>query len=207
MKLDIKSEEIEIEKGNATNSVQALSIIYKQKARRKGWIWQITLLSLALSALFAVISELMLSHTNLILALLLILILVAISVLFDIIGMAVTAGNVKPLLENKSRGVRGAEVAVWLVKNADKVSSICTDVIGDICSILSGAAGVAISIIIVSNTPSIGSFFISILISSLIASINVLAKAIGKTYAIRCADIILLKIGKFLSIIKNKKKN
>ena len=207
MKSDIKPSEIEVDQSNATNSVQALSVIYKQKARRKGWVWQITLLSLALSAFFAVIAELMLSHTNLILALILILILVAISVLFDIIGMAVTAGNVKPLLESKARRVRGANVAVWLVKNADKVSSICTDVIGDICSILSGAAGVAISIIIVSNTPSLGSFFVSILISSLIASINVLAKAIGKTYAIRCADTILLKTGKFLSIIINKKKN
>ena len=57
------------------------------------------------------------------------------SVIFDIIGMAVTAANMKVLLENKSRDVKGANIAIWLVKNAEKVSCICTDVVGDICSI------------------------------------------------------------------------
>ena len=37
----------------------------------------------------------------------------------------------------------------YLVKNADKVSSVLNDVIGDVCGILSGAAGASIVVLIV----------------------------------------------------------
>lgn len=206
MKLNNKSSHDGAE--NSDELVQSLSVGERtSRFRSKRWLWQITLFSLALSSFFGVISELMLSHTHLALALILIFILMCFSVIFDIIGMAVTAANMKVLLENKSRDVKGANIAIWLVKNAEKVSCICTDVVGDICSILSGAAGAAISIIIITNVPSLSNFFVSIGVSALIASINVLAKAIGKTYAISSSDKILLKLGKLLAFLGANKKN
>ena len=39
-----------------------------------------------------------------------------------------------------------------LLKNTDKVSSVCCDVIGDVCGIVSGTSGVAIVSLIIKLT-------------------------------------------------------
>ncbi len=174
------------------------------KARSRSnrlWLVQIFFTSLCLSVLFALISELTLSHASLALALFLIALLVGTSVLFDLIGVAITACNIKPLLELQQKGVRGASVAVKLVKNADKVSCVCSDVIGDICSILSGAGGVAISVILVSLLPNFSSILLSIIISSVIASLTILGKAIGKTYALNDPVSIVMNVSRALMIV------
>lgn len=180
-----------------------------KKAKRhklKVWYIQIFFISLVLSILFAVVSELMLMHAKLVLAIILLLFLILISVLFDIIGVAVTACNIRPLIEFKTKGVKGADKALWLVKNADKVSCICADVVGDICSILCGAAGVAISVIIVTKIDTIEhDAFMSILISSIIASLIILGKATGKSYAVNYSSKVVLKVGKFLNLFTRRK--
>ena len=51
-----------------------------------------------------------------------------------------------------SRKVKGANVAVKFKKNAEKVSSFCCDVIGDICGVISGGAAAAISVLISKST-------------------------------------------------------
>lgn len=139
--------------------------------------------SLLLCAFFAVISEIMLSHTNILLATILILCLVGVSVLFDMIGVAVTASDIKPFLLNKNKTQKDIYISIYLIKNADRVNSVCADVVGDVCSILSGASGATICIILISHNIGISGFVLSVGLSSLIASINVLGKAIGKTYA------------------------
>lgn len=177
-----------------------------KKHKLKVWYVQIFFISLLLSILFAIVSELMLMHAKLVLAIVLLLFLILISVLFDIIGVAVAACSVKPLIELKTKGEKGASKALWLVKNADKVSCICTDVVGDICSILCGAAGVAISVIIVSKVDVINhDAFMSILISSIIASLIILGKATGKSYAVNYASKVMLKVGKFLNLFTRHK--
>lgn len=150
----------------------------------------------------------MLSHTNILLATILILCLVGVSVLFDMIGVAVTASDIKPFLLKASTNRRDINMSIRLIKNADRVNSICADVVGDVCSILSGAAGATICVIIVSYNLGISSFVLSVLLSSLIASINVLGKAIGKTYAMMNSHKLVLKLSKFLCLfirIKPKK--
>ena len=170
------------------------------------WLVQIFFTSLCLSVLFALISELTLSHASLALALFLIMLLVGTSVLFDLIGVAITACNIKPLLELQQKGVRGASVAVKLVKNADKVSCVCSDVIGDICSILSGAGGVAISVIIINLLPNFSNILLSIIISSVIASLTILGKAIGKSYALNDPVSIVMAVSRALMVVYRPRK-
>ena len=167
---------------------------------------QIFFTSLCLSVLFALISELTLSHASLALALFIITLLVGTSVLFDLIGVAITACNIKPLLELQQKGVRGASVAVKLVKNADKVSCVCSDVIGDICSILSGAGGVAISVIIINLLPNFSNILLSIIISSVIASLTILGKAIGKSYALNDPVSIVMAVSRALMVVYRPRK-
>ena len=174
-----------------------------QPKKIKLWYFELFVFSLLVCAFFGVISEIMLSNANIILAVLLILCLILVSVIFDMIGVAVTASDIKPFLVlNQSRNKQMC-VAVKLIKNADKVNSICSDVIGDVCSILSGAAGAAICVIVIAQT-NLNGFITSIALSSLIASLNVLGKALGKTYAMVNAHKIVMKVSKLLSVFVNK---
>ena len=60
--------------------------------------------------------------------------------------------------------IKGSKEGVYLIKNANRISSICNDVIGDICGIVSGsvAAMLAINISI--------KYSISVVLTTLIIS-------------------------------------
>lgn len=181
----------------------------KTSSYSKMWYIEIFLVSLLLCFAFAVFSQIMLLNANLAWALFLVLILIFVSAVFDIIGVAVTASSIKPFLELKQNPKqKGVSTAIWFVKHADKISSICTDVVGDICSIVSGASGMAISLILIKEFSGISSVILSIVVSSVIAALTVLAKALGKTFAINNPTKILLFVGKLFEIFlhKNKKK-
>ena len=168
------------------------------------WLLHIFIISLILSILFALLSQVILNHTNLVLSVCLIIVLIVISVVADIVGVAVTACNIKPLLDKIEHGEFGAKKALSIVKKADKTSSVCSDVIGDICSILSGAGGVNITIQIISMCPHVSSFLLSLFVNALLASLSILGKAVGKTYALNNPLKIVLRVGKCCAIFSRK---
>jgi hypothetical protein len=106
-----------------------------------GWPLVVLLTALILSFSFGFLSELALTDANIIVAILVICVFMFISIVTDIIGVAVTAADVSPFRSMSARKIRGAKEAIILIKNADKVASIIADILGDICGILSGAAG------------------------------------------------------------------
>ncbi len=193
-------KELNNEKSKDSLKITILNKNEKIKPKRNTkWFIEIFLISLCLSILFSLISELMLSYTSVALALILILFLMVANVVFDVIGVAVTACNIKPILDLSRKNVKGASFALKMVKNADKISCICSDVVGDICSILCGAGGVTISVLLIKLFPGVNSLILSLIINSVIASIAVLGKAIGKTYALNYSQKIVLQVGKMLS--------
>lgn len=174
---------------------------------QKWWVWPVKVFFLAifLSFTFSVVSEIALSNANIIIAVIVILIFIAISIVFDMLGVAVTSSSVEPFLAMASRHVKGSKQAISLIKNADRISAICTDVIGDICSILSGAAGASIltKIAIASN----GDFIyiaIASTVSALIAGITIAGKAAFKKYAISHSSQVTFKFAKFINIFSKK---
>jgi len=130
---------------------------------------------------------------------LLVVVFIIIGVIFDIIGIAVTAASEKPFHSMATKQVKGAKVAIKLIKNASKVSSFCNDVIGDICGIISGSAGVIISTILIANynlNPVITTFTIT----ALIAAMTIGGKALGKSFAVNKSNVIIYKFSIFLSL-------
>ncbi len=129
----------------------------------------------------------------------LILLFIAVSVVFDMIGIAVTSCDEKFFLELIEKKQLGAQVAHKLCRNSEKVCSFCADVVGDICGILSGAGGACIIMTLSKNisSPSI-IVIISTVVSSLIAGLIIFFKAIMKGRAIKNANKIILKIGKII---------
>ncbi|MBN2073676.1 MAG: hypothetical protein JW770_07015, partial [Actinobacteria bacterium] len=133
--------------------------------------------------------------TNIIITLIILAIIISIGVLFDIIGVAVTACTVVPLNSMAAKKIRGAAEAIRLLKNADRVSNFCNDVIGDICGIVSGAIGATLVFRILLINPDLESALLGAAIAGFISSLTIGGKAIGKNMAIKNCESIVLRTG------------
>lgn len=179
----------------------------KEKINKKlvnwSWIIKITILAFIISFAFSGISELSIPNVNIIVGIILVIIFIGVGVLFDMIGVAVTAADEKVFHSMNSRKVKGAKLAVAFKKNADKVSSFCNDVIGDICGIISGSAGTIIAATLSINF-HMNTLIVSLIVTAVIASLTIGGKALGKSFAINKSEIILFRFCKFLSIFLKK---
>lgn len=178
----------------------------KRKKKDSFWRWPLFVLciTLILSWLFSFSSELALSNANLIVSIILLVVFIGIAMLFDMLGVAVTAGEIEPFVAMSSKKVKGAKTALVLVKNNAKLSSIFCDVIGDICGILSGAVGTSILAYIVVQGDMLN-VLIASLVSAVIASCTVFLKAVGKKIAIKNSTQIILILAKVISVFKKEK--
>lgn len=106
-----------------------------------------------------------------------------------------------------SRKVKGARTSVTLIRNADKVSNFCNDVIGDVCGVISGGAGAIIigKIITAGGIDYRMKAILTLGISALIASLTVGGKAIGKNFAISQSYNIVYSVAWFLDTVRRKK--
>jgi len=183
---------------------RALKLKEKQKKNRK-WMIQIFFMAFLISVMFSFVSETMIPKLSTIFGVLLILVFILLGIIFDMIGVAVTASDEAPFHSMSARKVKGANIAVLLKKNADKVGSFCNDVIGDICGVVSGSAGAIIASSF-AQTLHVSPFLMSLLVTGFIAAFTIGGKAIGKSFAINQSDMILYKVAKFISYFYHVKK-
>jgi len=174
----------------------------KKETVDKKWIIIIVCLSFTISFVFSLISQLTIPNLSLWLGILITLLFISIGILFDIIGVSVTSADEKVFHSMNSRKVKGASVAVKFKKNADKVSNFCCDVIGDVCGIISGAAGTTITAILVSKF-GFNLLFTGLVVAATIAALTIGGKAMGKSFAINKSNIILYEFAKFISNFYN----
>lgn len=188
------------------DAVERLKKSDKKRAKSNViWVAQITLLALVISFTFSFGSETILPNVNVVVGIVLVIIFIMIGILFDMVGVAVTAANETPFHSMSAQKVRGARVAIALKAKADKVSSFCNDVIGDICGIISGSAGVIVAGSIATSVHT-DSFFTTLAITAIIAAITIGGKAIGKSFAINKSNTILYEFSKILSFVYKPKK-
>ena len=186
------------------NELQNLIEVTKKKEKIKkekvniGWIITIVIVSFILSFCLSFISEMTIPKLPLIIGIIITLLFILLGIVFDIIGVSVTAADEAIFHSMNSRKVKGASVAVKFKKNADKVSSFCCDVIGDVCGIISGAAGTTIAMILITNC-HFNAILTALIVSAIIASLTIGGKAIGKSFAINKSSIILYEFAKFVS--------
>ena len=84
------------------------------------------------------------------------------------------------------------------------MSSFCNDVIGDICGIISGSAGVVIASKLASIL-NVNTFLVSLIVTALIAAATIGGKALGKGVAISKSNDILFMFSKVIAFFKNEK--
>ena len=149
-------------------------------------------------------SELVLTGAQWWLASLLTLIILVLGVTFDMIGTASTSCDVEPFLAMASRKVKGAKTAVKLSKNSHIVSSVCCDIVGDICGIVSGVCAAAIFMSLANgfsdNLNEIANFFVKVGISAIVSTATITLKAVGKNFAVINGNNIIFGVAKFLSV-------
>ena len=154
------------------------------------WVIRVSLIAVALSAAMSLCSGAVLEDAGYVSATLILLLFIALGILFDIIGVAVTAANPKPFNSMAAHRVKGAKEALYLIRNAEKVASFCNDVVGDICGIVSGSTA-AVIVVELQRDLSTTSILISIAVTALISGITIGGKALGKTVAINeCTGVV-----------------
>ena len=148
------------------------------------WVTTVFVATILISGCFSFFSDLLLNRVQLAAAFAVLFLIVLIGIFFDIIGVAVTTADEKPFHSMAARNLPEAREAIRLIRNANRVSSFCNDVVGDICGVISGSASAIIAAQAVVNfTPTAATFF-RLFMSALVSAMTVGGKAVGKTFAI-----------------------
>lgn len=194
--------------GNYRHPVDEKKVRFRQspvagsKKNNAIWILTVTVLSFLISTILTIASSDILKEAEIVTAFLVIFFIILVNISFDIIGTAVTAADETPFHAMASRKLYGAKQSIRLIRNADKVSNVCNDVVGDICGIISGAAGAYIIFRIIGSREAIT--LLELVVTGLITALTVGGKALGKTIALRNSNYIIYKVSVVIKFITDK---
>ena len=170
----------------------------KERNKTVHWVVTIFLVTIVISGTISLVSDEIMARSGMVTAFIILLAIVLVGIIFDIIGVAVTSADEKPFHSMAARKVPGAQDSIRLLRNAERVSSICNDVVGDICGVVSGSASATIAAQILQNFEFTWPRMVSLLMSALVAGLTVGGKAIGKTFAMNSATRIVHGVGKLI---------
>ena len=163
------------------------------------WILKIVISSFIISVIFTLISKTAIPNIGIFLGIILTLVFVLLGVVFDMVGIAVATADEAQFNSMASKRVKGSKMALKLKRNADKVSSFCNDVVGDICGIVSGSTGAVIAIKI-TELYNFNNLLVTLIVMGVISSLTIGGKALEKGYAMKKSNKILFGFAKTLSI-------
>ena len=175
----------------------------KERNKTIRWVVTIFFTTILISGTISFLSDELMSRSGMVVAFLILLFIVLIGILFDIIGVAVTSADEKPFHSMAARKVPGAQESIRLLRNAERVSSICNDVIGDICGVVSGSASATISAQILAKFEFSWPMVVSLVMSALVAGLTVGGKAVGKTFAMNSCTTIVHTAGKLIYFLRH----
>lgn len=162
------------------------------------WVLTIFFVTIVVSGLISFFSGEIMAHSNMAVAFLILLAIVLLGIVFDVIGVAVTSADEKPFHSMAARKVPGAHESIKLLRNAERVSSICNDVVGDICGVVSGSASATIAAHVLNNFEFSWPQVVTLAMSALVAGVTVGGKAVGKTFAINSCTTIVHGVGRIV---------
>lgn len=166
------------------------------------WVALIFFLTVIISAGMSFISSELLGGASMAAAFIILLCIILIGIVFDVLGVAVTAADEKPFHAMASRKVPEAADAIRLLRNADRVSSFCNDVIGDICGVISGAAAAGIAARILILKPTGSELFANIMLSALVAGLTIGGKACCKALAMQKSTAVVSAAAKVICFFR-----
>ena len=175
----------------------------KTTPKKNNHRWAVTVFFIAvlLSSTISFLSSTVMEDAELVEAFIVLLFIVFLGILFDIIGVAVMSASEKPFHSMAARKVPGAAEALKLLRNAEKVSNFCNDVIGDICGVVSGSASAVIAVKALTQVKS--DMLSQLIMSALVAGVTISGKAFGKNIATSQSTNIVHIVSKIIYYIKS----
>ena len=170
----------------------------RERNKQIKWVVTIFLVTILISGAISFLSDILMENSSMGIAFLILLAIIFIGIVFDIVGMAVATADEKPFHAMAARKVPGARAAISLLRNAERVSSICNDVVGDICGVVSGSASATIAAQILKSFDFSWPQIVTLLMSALCAGLTVGGKAIGKSIAVNSCTAIVHTVGKII---------
>ncbi len=168
----------------------------KERNKTIRWVITIFFVTILVSGTISFTSDLLMANSTMLVAFIILFAIILIGILFDVIGVAVTSADEKPFHSMAARKVPGAQESIRLLRNAERVSSICNDVVGDICGVVSGSASATIAAQVLRNFEFSMASVIPLIMSALVAGFTVGGKAIGKTFAMNSCTKIVHGVGR-----------
>ena len=181
-----------------------------KKKMSAAWILFLFAATFFLSAVLNLVSERLLSSLPVLLGLIVLVLIIFLGILFDIFGLAVATAEEAPFHSMASDRVRGANASIWLIRNAEKVSSFCNDVVGDIAGIVSGSACAALTAALLFHYRSWNAILTAVVFTASVAALTVGGKAVGKVIAFNRRNRLVYFMGRTLALFglpKEKQKN
>ena len=172
-----------------------------QKKNNHRWAVTVFFIAVLLSSTISFLSSTVMEDAELVEAFIVLLFIVFLGILFDIIGVAVMSASEKPFHSMAARKVPGAAEALKLLRNAEKVSNFCNDVIGDICGVVSGSASAVIAVKALTQVKS--DMLSQLIMSALVAGVTISGKAFGKTIATSQSTNIVHIVSKIIYYIQS----
>lgn len=160
----------------------------EKKSKKKGnaaWIFAAFMMSFFITLALSAASDKVVQALPIIVATAALIGIIFLGIIFDIIGLAVATADISPFNSMAARRLKTGQKAVWLINNAEKVSSFCNDIVGDIAGVVSGATGAGIAVkLFIDLDPDIA-LLLTLTLTSLISALTVGGKALGKSTAIK----------------------
>ena len=163
----------------------------------KIWVLKISIITFSISLVMGIITG-EIDKLNIVLAFAVLLIFIFIGVIFDFIGLAVATADEKSFHSMAARRIPAGKKAVALIKNAEKVSSFCNDVIGDICGVISGATGAVIAVRLFMESNATVTFIGNLLLTAMISTLTIGSKAALKGIGIHFSNDVVRVVAGFL---------
>ncbi len=200
------SEEQQLREQTTENKKKERAQAEKKKKKKNVWPLKAFFITFLIAAAVNTGSELALTDSQWWLATLLTVVILLLGVLFDIIGTAATACDIGPFHAMASRKIRGGKTAVRLAQKRDIVSSVCCDIVGDICGIVSGVCGAALASEAIGGLElsAAWNIVVKVAIYSVISTLTITFKALGKNIAVKKSNGIIMGVAKALSIFRKE---
>ena len=163
------------------------------------WPIKVFFITFLLAAAFSGATNLV-ADLNVIALAIVLIIVILIGIIFDMIGVAALTSKKENFHAMASKKIKGSKEAINLLNNSNMVATVCNDVVGDICGIISGSFGALLAISIANNT-SLSLVLASIIVTAIISAFTVGGKAYGKTLAIKNADKIVHRVAKLKKML------
>ena len=186
---------------NIIDSIILFFLERRYMKTKKSWIVIVFILTFLLSLLFSLITNIISYKFGIIATTVAIILVISIGILFDLIGASSLTSKESTFHAMSAQKVKGAKTAIFLIKNNAKVSSICNDIIGDICGIVSGGLGAVLAINIAEHF-HVNAAYNTMIVAALISALTVGGEAIFKNVAIKHSDTILFRVAKIVNIFK-----